>query len=299
LFALAAVEGTPDLKQVLLAMKKDFSYPIDLACSDVSRLRFLSYDPNIIVKKQVAVANLTEAEDISDEPIRYVPFPIDLLPPVLRNMVIGVQKTIGLKDCSTPAVTALAVVSSIIGASCKIKRKADYMQPAHIYTAIIQRSGGAKSPAIEIFLEPLQKKQNENIAKWKRRVSKYESYLQKWKELPKIKQGNCPLAPKPPKRFYVGDITIEALGQKLEENPQGLLLYSDELDSFFGGMQRYNNGRDLPHYIEIHNGKPLTIDRKTSGLISIPNPSLSIISGIQPAILQQQLKENPAVVGII
>jgi hypothetical protein len=58
-------------------------------------------------------------------------------------------------------------------------------------------------------------------------------------------------------------------------------------------MQRYNNGRDLPHYIAIHNGKPLKIDRKGSGLISVSNPSLAIIGGIQPAILRQQLEENP------
>jgi hypothetical protein len=94
--------------------------------------------------------------------------------------------------------------------------------------------------------------------------------------------------------LIVSDITVETTGQRLKENLLGLLLYADELDGFFGNMGRYNNGRDLPHYIAIHNGKPLTIDRKTSGgLTHIPRPSLAVCGGIQPAILRERLKENP------
>ncbi|GHT37551.1 hypothetical protein FACS189427_10640 [Planctomycetales bacterium] len=109
---------------------------------------------------------------------------------------------------------------------------------------------------------------------------------------PKSERGEYPQEPAPAKRLIVSDITIEAVAVKLEENPHGLLLYRDELDGFFGDMGKYNSGKDEPHYITIHNGSILTIDRKGNGLINVPRPCLSIIGGIQPTILKQRLAEN-------
>ena len=59
LFALVAYEGVPDLKKLLAALQADFPYPLDTACSDVTRLRFFTLDPSIIVKDTVFPAILT------------------------------------------------------------------------------------------------------------------------------------------------------------------------------------------------------------------------------------------------
>jgi len=54
LFALAALtEPAKDLGLVLSSMQRDFGYPIDTSCSDISRLRFVSYDPDLILKSSV------------------------------------------------------------------------------------------------------------------------------------------------------------------------------------------------------------------------------------------------------
>jgi hypothetical protein len=61
-------------------------------------------------------------------------------------------------------------------------------------------------------------------------------------------------------------------------------------------MGKYSNGsNEVPHWLSIHNGKPLTIDRKGAGhnYIRIANPSVAIIGGVQPYILKERLKENP------
>jgi len=50
LFALAAYSGMPDLKILLAAMQADFSYELDMQCSDISRLRFVTQDAEIIIK---------------------------------------------------------------------------------------------------------------------------------------------------------------------------------------------------------------------------------------------------------
>ena len=211
----------------------------------------------------------------------------------MRDIAVGVQNTVGLKDSSTPAIATLAAASGLIGASCKIRIKQGYLQPAHLFTAIIKKSGQAKSGTKEHLINPLQAIQGEWHADWEQDVERHKTETREWKSAKKGERPEYPIEPEPPKRIIVSDITIEAVGLRLKENPLGLLLYNDELESYFGNMGRYNNGNDVPHWLSIHNGSPLTIDRKGGDYIRIANPSVAIIGGVQPYILKERLKENP------
>ena len=121
----------------------------------------------------------------------------------------------------------------------------------------------------------------------------YKREMVEWKSATKGNRPEYPTEPAPLKQIITSDITIECVGQRLSENPSGLLLYNDELDSFLESLERYKSGNALPHWLSIHNGSPLTIDRKGGDSIRIPNPSVAIIGGIQPRILKDRLKENP------
>ena len=234
-----------------------------------------------------------EPKSKGEPAMQWQPFPIDQLPPSMRDIATGVQNTVGLKDSSTPAIATLAMVSGAIGSSCKIRIKPGYLQPAHLYTAIIGKSGQAKSGTKEYLLDPLQEKQSEWYEEWEQENEKYKMEMREYRSAKKGERPEYPIEPDPPKRIIVSDITIEAIGQRLKENPLGLLLYNDELETFFGNMGRYSKGNDLPHWLSIHNGQPLYIDRKGAGSIRIPNPSVAIIGGIQPKILKDRLQENP------
>jgi hypothetical protein len=188
-------------------------------------------------------------------------------------MVLAVQKTIGLSDSSTAAIAALATVSGVIGSSCKIRIKEGYLQPAHLYTAIIKKSGQAKSGTKEYLIDPLQDKQSEWYERWEQDKAAYETEMREYKAAKKGERPELPIEPAPLKRIIVSDITIEAVAQRLKENPLGLLLYNDELESFWGNMGRYNKGNDEAHWLAIHNGKPLTIDRKGGGYDTNQKPS--------------------------
>ena len=48
-------------------MQADFPYEIDKSCSDVSRLRFVTWDDNLIVKDEVFPAILTEQKEAMDD----------------------------------------------------------------------------------------------------------------------------------------------------------------------------------------------------------------------------------------
>ena len=68
LFALAAYVGTPNLKNLLAGMQADFCYPLDKACSDISRLRIVTLDEDIVIEDEVFPAVLTEkVELVQDE----------------------------------------------------------------------------------------------------------------------------------------------------------------------------------------------------------------------------------------
>jgi KaiC/GvpD/RAD55 family RecA-like ATPase len=53
LWALIAYEGTTDLKESITAIQPDFPYKIDTARSDECGLRYVTYDPDMIVKDEV------------------------------------------------------------------------------------------------------------------------------------------------------------------------------------------------------------------------------------------------------
>ena len=71
LFALCALaEAVADLKPILAKMQKDFVYPIDTSGSDISRLRFVSYDTDLVLKQTVIPFRLegeVQSDDLADD----------------------------------------------------------------------------------------------------------------------------------------------------------------------------------------------------------------------------------------
>ncbi len=79
-------------------------------------------------------------------------------------------------------------------------------------------------------------------------------------------------------------MTVEKLGELLKENPRGLLLVRDELAGFLSNLARKEYQSDRSFYLIAFNGnKSYTYDRIGRGTIFIPNATVSIIGGIQPA----------------
>ncbi len=121
------------------------------------------------------------------------------------------------------------------------------------------------------------------------RLLKFEVALRAWKSEPK---GEPPKKPEPPPtpRLVVADTTIAALTSVLEGNPRGILLARDELAAWFGSFDRHSNrkrvGGDSAHWVSLHDGEELIVDRRTGQpLIVVPHASVWIAGGVQPKIL--------------
>jgi putative DNA primase/helicase len=91
----------------------------------------------------------------------------------------------------------------------------------------------------------------------------------------------------------VNDTTVEKLGELLSENPNGLLLFRDELSGFLRTLDKQGHESDRGFYLESWNGfGPYVYDRIGRGTIVVPNVCMSIFGGIQPGPLARYLRAS-------
>lgn len=178
--------------------------------------------------------------------------------------------------------TYLAVISALIGNRYKIKGIGWEERPL-LWVAIVGDSGVKKTPAITAMMKPLEK-YNKQL---------FDVYRKKLKEHKELKssgeKSDAPIA----KQLLVDDTTIEALCKIMEHNPDGLFLIKDELMGLIYDSQRYNKNGQEEKLLSIFSGKQIIINRKSDDSYSvIDHPFLTLLGGIQPAVLSQLFTEN-------
>jgi putative DNA primase/helicase len=88
------------------------------------------------------------------------------------------------------------------------------------------------------------------------------------------------------RRYVVNDSTVEKLGEILNENPCGILLFRDELNGYFRTLERQGHEADRAFYLECWNGDgSFTYDRIGRGTLHIAGACLSVLGSIQPGPL--------------
>jgi|GEM_PF-469765 len=262
-----------------------------------------------------SLADATESEALAQAapaiPV-FTPFPVDVLPDPIRSFVIGAAKSIGC-DAAFVALPLLSALASAIGNTRRIELKRGWTEPPIVWTAIVGESGTHKTPAFKAAMKAIRKAQAQAfkehqaaLAQWETEHLRYEAELTAWKRDAAKKRGRngddrhtvdppeklaAPIA----RRYIVSDTTTEALAPILLGNPRGVLLARDELAGWIGSFDRYAKagkaGADSAHWLSMHNGEALTIDRKTGipPTIYVPSASVSIAGEIQPCILSRAL----------
>ena len=253
------------------------------------------------------VESLTEeAEAIQrDRPVNrmepFQPFPTDALPEPVRGFVVAGAKAIGC-DTSYLALPMLTALGAAIGNTRRIQLKQGWSAPAIIWTAIVGESGTSKSPAFKLVMQPIKDRQQKALKAHAEAMKEYETELalygkaiSVWKR-DKKNDDPPPIEPHPPdaERYIVSDVTVEALAPLLQANPRGVLLARDELAGWIGSFDRYaggTGGADESHWLSMHNGDSIVVDRKTGNprTIYVPQASVLVTGSIQPKILHRAL----------
>jgi putative DNA primase/helicase len=92
------------------------------------------------------------------------------------------------------------------------------------------------------------------------------------------------------RRYVVNDTTVEKLGLILAANPNGVLIFRDELTGFLRAMDRDGHEQDRAFYLESWNGcGRFTVDRVGRGTLDIEACCISVLGGVQPGPLSDYL----------
>ncbi|GIK17956.1 MAG: hypothetical protein BroJett004_01200 [Planctomycetota bacterium] len=250
-----------------------------------------------------ALTDKTDADTVTpDAPAvpAFTPFPADVLPEPIRGFVTEAAKAIGC-DASYIALPLLSGLASAIGNTHRIALKRGWTEPAIVWTAIVGDSGTAKSPALELGLRPIRKRQHDAMKEHAEAMKQHADALAMherdaahWKrsksDTPPPAKPEAPIAD----RCWTDDATTEALAVLLQQNPRGLLMVRDELAGWFN-FDRYAGGKgggDAAKWLEMFGGRPMVVDRKTGGTLYVPRAAVSIAGGIQPETLRRALGQE-------
>lgn len=213
-------------------------------------------------------------------------FPTETLPWQVARYVMAAARSIGVDD-SMVGLPVLACLAGVIGNRRRVRLKADWVEPAIIWGAVVSPSGTRKTPALSEVTRPLRHAEAEAIQDEQARRSEYEAELQRWKEAGRSKRGERPTEPPPRARLLVSDVTVEALALRLSHSPAGVLLYRDELAGWIRSFGQYKGRQsgDTQAWLEMHRAAPIIVDRRGSDTLSVRRAAVSVIGTVQPEVL--------------
>jgi len=218
----------------------------------------------------------------------YKPFPLATLPPGVRDFVEHVAATTQT-DSTAAGIACLAALAGLIGSKRLIQVTPEWTEPAYQWLGLVGYSGDGKTNALKKCLAPIKKMQAEY-------EQTYREQYTEWQETSKKERT---LAEPQPKILITCSGTLEGLSSRLRHNPDGFLLHSDELSGWLKSHGEYKGGggSDAEVWIRLHDGDGLSKELATDRLY-VARGGISIIGGIQPAILQKQFTEERLASGL-
>lgn len=209
-------------------------------------------------------------------------FPLDVLPPIVAEFVIGQAEVIGC-DPSSMAMSTLAALSGAIDHrfSLKMMRHGKWFASPRIWILLCGDPSKKKTPLFDTATAPLERYQNELQQEYKLALAAAAAIDDKSKK------------PEPPMRLVVWDATIEKLGELLARGERGLLVKRDEFSGWIGSMEKYSrsgggaSNANRAFWLKAWDGGGYVVDRINRGETFIANLSVSLVGGIQPEKLAE------------
>lgn len=209
-------------------------------------------------------------------------FPIEVFPKIFKDLVIDLNKSLNFPTDYT-GTAVLTAIATVAGTSIKIKVKPEWFEYPSLYSCIIGNAGANKTHPINKIFAPIKSFDKTNHDNFVRCSNDWI----KWNKLPKADKETAsePHYPTLTKSILT-NFTPEVLYKRLSENLRGCTVLSDEMATFFDGMNNYSKGDQIGVYLSFWSGASTTIDRIGNPIpLFIQNPYLSIIGGLQPRVL--------------
>ncbi len=252
-----------------------------------------------------------EPQPLKNETPEVAKFEYLLLPPALKDWI---KDTAELMQCPPDflAVPAMIGLAAVVGRQIAIRPQVhdDWSVVPNLFGAIVGSPGLMKTAAADAMLEPLKQLDLEAYEDYKEAqkdhalqilIAEEAKKITKQKIAKDLKMGIDPLPgardeliePEEParKRIMLHDTTIEKLGEILNQNPRGILIFRDELTGWLRSLERDGREGDRAFYLEAWNGTGrFTYDRIGRGTTEIEAACVSIFGCIQPGPLTHYMQ---------
>lgn len=208
-------------------------------------------------------------------------FPIEAYPTQVRSFIDQVVADSGAPGNYLGA-GVLPVLGTALGATAVLNAGGTWLERPCIWLALLGKPGINKTPAFKPLVSPLQKLHFEYAKYNEKAIADYYSIAKNQRDETPIPQLKAQL---------IEDATIEALSGVLKDNPDGVMMYDDELKGWLVGMDKYSGGGrgERQRWLKIFSATTIIINRKGRGdipiSINIRNPFVSVFGGVQPKIL--------------
>ena len=214
-------------------------------------------------------------------------FPLEIFPKAIRDIIEAIEEYENYNVDFT-AASFLTVFAAAMGNTWSVRFMTGWVSRPIIYMVLVGSPSCGKTPPLQQAVAPLLKldgeydmiycKEMETYRQWERMSAKQRE------------KHSLPEAMKMPQRkcHVVVDSTVEALIGALRDNPRGVLIYKDEIDSLLSNFNRYNSS-DEGYFLSLFSGTPFKYSRKSNNEhIFLANPYCSIIGTTQPGRLGEQ-----------
>ena len=237
------------------------------------------------------------------------PFEHDLLPDTLAPWVRDIADRL---QCPPDfvAVAAMVALAVVVGRKVAIrpKRHDTWAVIANLWALVIGRPGIMKTPAIEATFGPLDRLMARALEEHDQAMQRFEAdkmaaklraEAREKKARERLKNNHeanlgdllTPSTIEAPtlRRYRTNDTSTASLGELLRQNPNGMLVYRDELVSLLKGLDKEDQAEGRGFYLTGWNGdSPYTLDRIGRGLyLHIPALCISLLGGTQPGRLAE------------
>ncbi len=241
------------------------------------------------------------------------PFDSALLPKPLRRWVEDIANRIQC-PIDFPAVAVMVVTAALVGRRVGVrpKERDDWLVIPNLWGGVVGRPGVMKTPGLQEPLNVMKVFEAEAKGTFDKEARHYAALARiakvqdketdkAIKESLKKKQDLGEIAadlaaaqqPEPPirRRYLTNDATVEKLGELLNENPNGILMFRDELTGFLRSLDKEGQEGSRAFYLEAWNGNgSFTFDRIGRGTVEIEAAITSVLGGIQPGPLTTYLR---------
>ena len=214
-------------------------------------------------------------------------FPLEIFPKAIRDIIEALEEYENYNVDFTSA-SFLTVFAAAMGNTWSVRFMTGWVSRPIIYMVLVGSPSCGKTPPLQQAVAPLLKldgeydmiycKEMETYRRWERMSAKQRERHSLPEEM-KMPQRKC---------HVVVDSTVEALIGALRDNPRGVLIYKDEIDSLLSNFNRYNSS-DEGYFLSLFSGTPFKYSRKSNNEhIFLANPYCSIIGSTQPGRLDEQ-----------